>query len=406
MKIDIRKAFDTLDWSFLCRVHQAFGFSSVFLDWIDSILHSSRLSVLFNEVPEGYFCCSRGVRQGDPLSPLLFGIVENFLGRLLTRGTQKNLKHIMGAFRDYGDISGQLVNWDWATPIFLFGSPFVSGHLQKPDRGYVTSSIWSSLQTNYSSLLKEGIWLIDENSQRDFWRDNWLRVPILELLGIPDYLANLLRARVSDFIHKGRWVLNDCFLTRFPDLCFRIDRIVISPVVDSLIWANYRDGRVSCKTAYSQFLLDIPPVVWWRDVWSHFIPPSRSALTQRLMLNRLPTEDLLCRSGFQLASRCSICGSAISEANRLDIGCMRNFMDDLLILRRFGLQGRPSKAPVIKSVIWSTPAPSWIKVNTDGAAMGSPGFGGCGGIFRNYRAFMKGCFAIPLGQVFAFRLSY
>ncbi|KAI9164815.1 hypothetical protein LWI28_002606 [Acer negundo] len=65
---------------------------------IHGILRSSRLSVLFNGVPEGYFCCSRGVRQGDPLSPLLFG-------------TQKNLKHIMGAFRDYGDISGQLVNW-------------------------------------------------------------------------------------------------------------------------------------------------------------------------------------------------------------------------------------------------------------------------------------------------------
>ncbi|KAI9192521.1 hypothetical protein LWI28_024081 [Acer negundo] len=143
MKIDIRKVFDTLDWSFLCRVLQAFGFSSVFVDWIDGILRSSRLSVLFNGVLEGYLCCSRGVRQDDPLSPLLFGIAEDFLSIFLTRlvgssqilpissprgfsapthllyaddvlifcrGTQKNLKHIMGTFRDYGDISGQLVN--------------------------------------------------------------------------------------------------------------------------------------------------------------------------------------------------------------------------------------------------------------------------------------------------------
>ena len=98
----------------------------------------------------------------------------------------------------------------------------------------------------------------------------------------------------------------------------------------------------------------------------------------------------------------SLVWRAVSEANRLDIGCMRNCMDDLLILHRFGLRGCPSKAPVIKSVIWSPPAPGWIKVNTDGAAMGSPGVGGCGGIFRNCRAFVKGCFAIPLGQVFAF----
>ncbi|KAI9199991.1 hypothetical protein LWI28_001193 [Acer negundo] len=153
MKIDIQKAFNTLDWSFLCRVLKAFGFSSVFVDWIDDILRSSRLSVLFNGVPKGYFCCFRGVLQGDPLSPLLFGIAEDFLSRLLTRlvgfsqilpissprgflapthllyandvlifyrGTQKNLKHIMGAFRDYGDNSGQLVNWGKSS--IYFGS--------------------------------------------------------------------------------------------------------------------------------------------------------------------------------------------------------------------------------------------------------------------------------------------
>ncbi|KAK3229231.1 hypothetical protein Dsin_001112, partial [Dipteronia sinensis] len=72
MKIDIRKAFDTLDWSFLCRVLQAFGFllfAFGFIEW----------------VAEGYFYCSRGVLQGDPLSLLLFGIAEDFLSRLLTR---------------------------------------------------------------------------------------------------------------------------------------------------------------------------------------------------------------------------------------------------------------------------------------------------------------------------------
>ena len=77
--------------------------------------------------------------------------------------------------------------------------------------------------------------MIGENSQRDVWQDNWLGVPILDLLGIPDYLANPLRARVSDFIHQGRWVLDDCFRVCFPDLCFRIDRITISPIVDSLV---------------------------------------------------------------------------------------------------------------------------------------------------------------------------
>ncbi|KAI9154184.1 hypothetical protein LWI28_022333 [Acer negundo] len=97
--------------------------------------------------------------------------------------------------------------------------------------------------------------------------------------------------------------------------------------------------------------------------------------------------------------------SVVSKANRLDIGCMLNCMDNLLIFRLFSLRGRPSKAPVIKSVIWSPSAPGWIKVNTDGAAMGSLRVGGCSGIFRNCRVFVKGLFAIPLGQVFAFEVE-
>ncbi|KAK2646167.1 hypothetical protein Ddye_021362 [Dipteronia dyeriana] len=93
---------------------------------------------------------------------------------------------------------------------------------------------------------------------------------------------------------------------------------------------------------------------------------------------------------------------AVSDANRLEIRCMRNCIDDLLILHHFELRGRPVRAPVIRSVIWSPPALGWTKVNTDGAALSSPGARGCGGIFLNCRAFVKGYFAVPLDHVFAF----
>ncbi|KAK3205637.1 hypothetical protein Dsin_019683 [Dipteronia sinensis] len=121
--------------------------------------------------------------------------------------------------------------------------------LRKPYGGYITSSMWSSFLTHYSELLKEGIWLISENFQWDFWRDSWLGVPILELLEILDYFASLLQARVYDFIQDGIWFLDDCFLAYFTNLCFRIDMIAISPGVDFLAWAHSWDGRVSCKTA-------------------------------------------------------------------------------------------------------------------------------------------------------------
>jgi hypothetical protein len=77
LKIYITKAFDTLEWSFLLKVLKSFGFNEVFCNWIHIILQSAYLSVSINGKSHGYFNCTRGVRQGDPLSPLLFCLAED-----------------------------------------------------------------------------------------------------------------------------------------------------------------------------------------------------------------------------------------------------------------------------------------------------------------------------------------
>lgn len=81
LNIDIAKAFDTLDWSFLPKVLQAFGFNSTFCSWIKNILNSIGLSISINGAYEGYFKCNRRVKQGDPLSSLLLCLAEDVLSR-------------------------------------------------------------------------------------------------------------------------------------------------------------------------------------------------------------------------------------------------------------------------------------------------------------------------------------
>ena len=83
-------------------------------------------------------------------------------------------------------------------------------------------------------------------------------MPIVDLLCIPDFMVIHLHARVLDFIWDGRWVLEDHFRARFSNLCFRIEKIVISPVADYLVCPYFRDERVSCKATYSRMFHDIP----------------------------------------------------------------------------------------------------------------------------------------------------
>ncbi|PNX66539.1 ribonuclease H, partial [Trifolium pratense] len=92
LKIDIQKAFDTLEWSFLLKVLLQFGFSDIFCYLIDIIFHSAKLSAFVNGKSVGYFSCVRGVRQRDPLS-LLFRLAEEVLSRSIMRAKDINALH-------------------------------------------------------------------------------------------------------------------------------------------------------------------------------------------------------------------------------------------------------------------------------------------------------------------------
>ncbi|CAL1369515.1 unnamed protein product [Linum trigynum] len=92
LKLDMEKAYDRVEWAFLLHNLTAMGFSTTWTRWIRSCVSTVRFSVLMNGVEYGYFQPERGIRQGDPLSPLLFALyTEAFTAKLLSEISTNSL---------------------------------------------------------------------------------------------------------------------------------------------------------------------------------------------------------------------------------------------------------------------------------------------------------------------------
>ncbi|XP_026384030.1 uncharacterized protein LOC113279558 [Papaver somniferum] len=142
LKLDISQAYDSVSWKHLLKVLQRYGFSVAWCDWLKVLISSDKVSVMVNGGPNGFFSMHMGLKKGDPLSPILFVLMEEVLGRGLTKlvetrklqpmvirnviapthllfsddiftfsnGSKKSIENLLKLIEDYQSCSGQIIN--------------------------------------------------------------------------------------------------------------------------------------------------------------------------------------------------------------------------------------------------------------------------------------------------------
>lgn len=151
LNLAMAKAYDGVEWDFLAAIMTKMGFEKVFIKWIMICLSTASYSFNINGVAGGYVVPSRGIRQGDLISPYLFlmcsegfsNMIKQAVGRgaltgvkisrqgpsithllfaddslLFCKADPKHIKHVKEILEKYESSSEQKVNLEKSSIFF------------------------------------------------------------------------------------------------------------------------------------------------------------------------------------------------------------------------------------------------------------------------------------------------
>lgn len=90
-KVDFEKAYDKIKWPFVYQMLKLKGFPDCWCDWMMNIMTGGKVCVRVNDRFGPYFPTYTGLRQGDPMSPLLFDLAADALAMILDKANKSGL---------------------------------------------------------------------------------------------------------------------------------------------------------------------------------------------------------------------------------------------------------------------------------------------------------------------------
>ncbi|KAG7556536.1 Reverse transcriptase domain [Arabidopsis suecica] len=368
LKVDLRKAFDSVSWDFILHVLLAANIPQTYVNWIKQCLTTTSFSININGSLCGFFRGANGLRQGDPLSPSLFVIALEIFTRLLEKkfddgsigyhpkakdmkisslafagdlmifydGKISSLHGINSNLNDFQALSGLAMNRE-KSGIYTAGlSPQES--IGTMSFGFLNGSF---------PFRYLGLPLLHPNGKTaSYWYDHWNNLgPLIEhvgssgpqLMGIPD------SALVEDAIGHSGWLLpsahtRNSTLVSLRDVLLETQIPAVSLGPDTYHW--YINGSSSTIFLSKQTWEELRPISivksWAKVVWYKGHIPKFAFTFWVTHLDRLPVRSRLAAWGINTPTTCCICNREIETRDNLFLHCDYSSQIWSIVLSRLG----------------------------------------------------------------------
>ncbi|KAL0005393.1 hypothetical protein SO802_012954 [Lithocarpus litseifolius] len=476
IKMDLEKAYDKLEWSFIRDVLVNANLPHNLVTLIMSCVSSMSTSILFNGGNVDPIFPSHGIRQGDPLSPYLFILCMEVLGHLIeekcearswnpikSSKSRATFSHLFfaddlvlfaradynncSAIRDVFDVfcvqSGQTINESKSR---VFFSPNVNidtreslcdilGFSSTPNLGRYLgfpikhrganklgarnkdklpcSRTWKAMKMGME-VFKKGIrWIPGKNSELSLWDDNWASNGPLQSLIQGPIEAEEEHLKVRDMLRNDGWDWSDISLQIPEEVLMEIRSIPYSMTApnedDRLVWNGENKGDFDLKSAYNLAIgsMDGGDKFTGRWIWKSETLPRIKTFLWQCMHYSIGVVECLVRRCLSESDVCPMCNrkpetilrdcsfsrdtwfklginpsSNFYESNLqnwLETNCKDGSHKDRSAQSNIHHDKHLDSKTVVR-VRREKPQVGWVRLNTDGSAIGNPGRAGGGGI--------------------------
>ncbi|XP_076884608.1 uncharacterized protein LOC143533847 [Bidens hawaiensis] len=334
-KVDIEKAFDSVNWRFIDSILAHMRFPDKWRRWVKGTFESARSSILINGSPTAEFDIKRGVGQDDALSPFLFIIVMEVLNVAMKAACSEGLFRGVQTPRN-GPCNSSL--WIKVISSIHRGSHKWEAIPVKRSLGGSWKQICQADKDGYegNSRMMERLQVqVGRGDKTLFWLDKWVSEhPLIELF--PGLFAlekqkDVLLAESYECVAnvmnwKWRWKRKPVSPELQFDLqnCVRlISSVMVSSNPDCWLWKEL-NGKCSTYSVKSlRWELDNSgQQVQKSNFWLKWLPIKINCFIWRLLLDRIATKCALNTRGINVGELgCAVCDTEPETAQHLFMHC-------------------------------------------------------------------------------------